>query len=328
MHKKGPQINHLSYADDLVLFNSGDKYSIKLIMKLLNKYQLASGQEVNRDKSFFLTHHKTDNLLNRRIKRWTGFTQSSFPFNYLGCPIYTGAKKICYFSDISKKILNKIAGWQGRLLSSGGKAVIIKHILQSQTLHIFASLMPPSTVIKEIEMQFANFFWGQRDGKNSYHWASWKNMCFPTKEGGLGFKSLIDICHTFSAKSEAQAALIGISWCLGQQFEALDVELDSQVVVRMINESCKPSWRIHNLIEDIKNKIAQRNIIVKHCYREGNEVADALAQYATTIQEPIIYFQESKLPAEVRGLLRMNKLHLPSFRRRPKKASFWHYDPP
>ncbi|KAL3377123.1 hypothetical protein AABB24_003501 [Solanum stoloniferum] len=489
MHKRGPQINHLSYADDLVLLTSGDKYSIKLIMKLLYKYQLASGQEVNRDKSFFLTHHKTDNLFNRRIKRWTGFTQSSFPFNYLGCPIYTGAKKICYFSDISKKILNKIAGWQGRLLSSGGKAVIIKHILQSQTLHIFASLMPPSTVIKEIEMQFANFFWGQRDGKNSYHWASWKNMCFPTKEGGLGFKSLIDICHTFSAKrwwrlrtepslwslflkakycqrsnpnskviatkdsmawkdllctrdkmeqhiiwkinsgnsmfwwdnwtqvkaaikkkfkfidytwnwskvclmeenfkaiitssmiywnrpngnnwklntdgsymrnqnkagaggivrnsigdmiiafsyptqcytnnySEAQAALIGISWCLGQQFEALEVELDSQVVVRMINGSCKPPWRIHNLIEDIKNKIAQRNIIVKHCYREGNEVADALAKYATNIQEPIIYFQESKLPAEVRGLLRMNKLHLPSFRRRPKKASFWHYNPP
>ncbi|KAL3377125.1 hypothetical protein AABB24_003503 [Solanum stoloniferum] len=154
--------------------------------------------------------------------------------------------------------------------------------------------------------------------------------------GGIVRNSIGDMIIAFSYPtqcytnnySEAQAALIGISWCLGQQFEALEVELDSQVVVRMINGSCKPPWRIHNLIEDIKNKIAQRNIIVKHCYREGNEVADALAKYATNIQEPIIYFQESKLPAEVRGLLRMNKLHLPSFRRRPKKASFWHYNPP
>lgn len=186
MHKRGPQINHLSYADDLVLFSSADKYSNKLIMKLLKKYQNASGQEINKDKRFFLTHSKTSRVHNRRIKTWTCYSQSSFPFNYLGCSIYCGWKKIKYVSYIFKKIINKISGWQGRLLSPGGKAIIIKHILQSQTLHTFAALMPPVTVINEIEMQFANSFWGQRDGKNSYHWASWENMCFPTIEGGIG----------------------------------------------------------------------------------------------------------------------------------------------
>ncbi|XP_060200487.1 uncharacterized protein LOC132628739 [Lycium barbarum] len=182
----GPQINHLSCADDFVLFTSADKFSIKLMMNLLGLYQNDFGQEINNDKTFFITHSKTNRIYNKRIRRWTGYKQSSFPFTYLGCPIYSGRKRISYFSDISKKVLNKIAGWQGRFLSPGGKATIIKHVLQSQSLHIFVALMPPVTSLYEIEMQFGNFFWGEKDGKISYHWSSWDNMSYPTKEGGLG----------------------------------------------------------------------------------------------------------------------------------------------
>ncbi|XP_060195293.1 uncharacterized protein LOC132624546 [Lycium barbarum] len=604
MHKKGPQINHLSYADDIVLFTSGDKVSIKLMMKQLYFYQKASGQEINTDKTFFLTHSKTDRLYNRKIKRWTGFKQSTFPFIYLGCPIYCGRKRIYYFSNISKKILNKIAGWQGIFLSPGGKAVVIKHILQSQALHVFAALMPPVTTLYEIEMQFANFFWGQKNGKNSYHWSSWENMSFPTKEGGFGFRSLLDICHTFAAKrwwrlrtepslwaqfllakycqrsnpvskviaskdsaawkdllhirdkmdininwkinsgnvlfwwdnwtlqgslyqminpilkpgnvkpeflrnkniadpiynyiwikeipfkisffmwkllmnnlpldaslsrfninkglsccccrvacleigdhvfaaselakqawtmitsplglnitgntvqikvafrkkfkfidytwnwskvclmaenfkavitskmikwikplgnawklntdgsymknhnkagaggivrngignmimafsyptqfctnnySEAKAALIGISWCVNHQFEALEVELDSMIVVQMINGIIRPPWKLQGIIEDIQSKALQRNITFKHCYREANEVADSLAKHAAQNQVPIIFLQECDLPNAIRGPLRMNKLDFPSFRRRVKKNATWQFNPP
>lgn len=43
MRKQGTQINHLCYADDLVIFTSGDRRSIKMIIDQLSKYQLASG---------------------------------------------------------------------------------------------------------------------------------------------------------------------------------------------------------------------------------------------------------------------------------------------
>ncbi|WMV28762.1 hypothetical protein MTR67_022147 [Solanum verrucosum] len=33
MHKRGPQINHLAYANDIVIFSSGNSKSVKLIMK-------------------------------------------------------------------------------------------------------------------------------------------------------------------------------------------------------------------------------------------------------------------------------------------------------
>ncbi|KAG5616077.1 hypothetical protein H5410_015901 [Solanum commersonii] len=52
-----------------------------------------------------------------------------------------------------------------KFLSPGGKTVLIQHILQSQPLHIFVALMPYASIIKNIEMHFSNFFWGNKDGK-------------------------------------------------------------------------------------------------------------------------------------------------------------------
>ncbi|XP_060170402.1 uncharacterized protein LOC132601318 [Lycium barbarum] len=200
MSNNGPKINHLSYADDLVLFSSVNRRSIKLIMKILKDYQHVSGQEINQDKSFFITHKSTNYRSNRRINRWTGFKQSEFPFTYLGCPIYTGRKKVCYFSNLVSKVQIKTGGWQSKFLSFGGKYLIISHILQSQTFYLLAALTPPKGIISQIEMYFSNFFWGEKDTKKKHHWSSWKNLSFPYSEGGVGFKKLKDYCNTFAAK--------------------------------------------------------------------------------------------------------------------------------
>lgn len=53
MNNRGPQINHLAYADDIVIFSSSTTRSVRLIMKQISKYENASGQLVNGDKSSF-----------------------------------------------------------------------------------------------------------------------------------------------------------------------------------------------------------------------------------------------------------------------------------
>jgi len=52
--KWSPKINHLSYADDTILFCSGDRGSVIKMMKILRDYEDVSGQMVNKAKSFFL----------------------------------------------------------------------------------------------------------------------------------------------------------------------------------------------------------------------------------------------------------------------------------
>lgn len=56
---RSPDINHLSYADDTILFCFGDQGPIKKIMTVLGDYEMVFGQIVNRDKSFFYLNEKT-----------------------------------------------------------------------------------------------------------------------------------------------------------------------------------------------------------------------------------------------------------------------------
>ncbi|XP_060170383.1 uncharacterized protein LOC132601300 [Lycium barbarum] len=51
---------------------------------------------------------------------------------YLGCPIYHRRQRIAYFTDITKAVVNKIKGWQGNLLSTGGRATLINHLRVAQ----------------------------------------------------------------------------------------------------------------------------------------------------------------------------------------------------
>lgn len=81
------------------------------------------------------------------------------------------------------------------------------------------------------------------------------------------------------------------------------------MMVNMMKGIYKPPWE---LIDDIKymTKMAQSlNIEVHHCYREGNEIADALSKFGANSQistEAKIFSQVFELPAEAGGDYQMN----------------------
>lgn len=72
MPKWSPQINHLSYAYDTILFCSGQSKSMKMMMKVLRRYERVLGQMVNIDKSIFYLHEKVPIVVCNRIRRITG----------------------------------------------------------------------------------------------------------------------------------------------------------------------------------------------------------------------------------------------------------------
>ncbi|XP_070034617.1 uncharacterized protein [Nicotiana tomentosiformis] len=86
------------------------------------------------------------------------------------------------------------------MLSHGGRSTLIKHVLQSMPIYLLSAVSPPKTIMKQIEKLAANFFWGMEDNKRKYHWASWHKLCFPMNEGGLGFRTIEDICKSMEYK--------------------------------------------------------------------------------------------------------------------------------
>lgn len=97
MPSNDTHINHLVYIDNIVIFTSGNSYSINLIMDVIKKNENRVGKKMHIDKSFVLTTPNTCANRINRIRSITGNMDKKISFNYLGCPIYIGRKKIVYF---------------------------------------------------------------------------------------------------------------------------------------------------------------------------------------------------------------------------------------
>lgn len=89
MEKRGPQITHLSFADDIIIFTYGSRTSLQKIMDILQAYEDTSGQLINKIKSHFMTSPCAFQCTIKRVQQVTGFSKNESPITYLGCPLYT-----------------------------------------------------------------------------------------------------------------------------------------------------------------------------------------------------------------------------------------------
>jgi len=119
---------------------------------------------------------------------------------YLGCPIGHAKKKKIQFSELMKKVHNKLQAWKGKLLSFGGRAVLIQNVLNSIPIYFMSVIIPPRCILLDLHRVFAKFFWKFRDVGNNKHWVSWSELCKPKEEGGLGFRSIFDVSKALFAK--------------------------------------------------------------------------------------------------------------------------------
>nr|XP_016435378.1 PREDICTED: uncharacterized protein LOC107761647 [Nicotiana tabacum] len=193
LSKWSPKINHLSYADDTIIFSSSCTISLQLVMEVLRAYEAAYGQLVNKSKSSIYMHHSASMEVITKVERITGIDRQEFPFTYLGCLIFYARRKMDYYKGLITKVMDKMQTWKGKLLSIGGRAVLIFHVLQSMPIHLLSAVNPPNNVINKLHKIFAQFFWSSSIGGSSRHWGSWNNLCMPCDEGGIDFRSLHDV---------------------------------------------------------------------------------------------------------------------------------------
>ncbi|XP_060190555.1 uncharacterized protein LOC132619775 [Lycium barbarum] len=179
---------------------SRKKESVKLMMKKIQQYEKVSGQLVNLIKSAFYVNHKVYQTMVRRIMGITKIRKGSFPFTCLSCPLYYGRNKIAYYDDIIKKIGKRIQSWHGKMLSYGGRVVLISNVLQSMPLHILSTMSPPIGVIRHIRRLLARFFWNYKSDTRCRHWIKWEAACLPKEEGVLGFRSVFEMSNSLFCK--------------------------------------------------------------------------------------------------------------------------------
>ncbi|CAA7017042.1 unnamed protein product [Microthlaspi erraticum] len=115
--KKCPRVNHLLFADDTMFFCRSDPTSCEELMRIIGKYEVASGQKINKQKSAITFSAKTGRDTKQRVKDTLGIQREGGLGKYLGLPEHFRRKKKDLFSIIVDRIRQKAQSWSSRLLS-------------------------------------------------------------------------------------------------------------------------------------------------------------------------------------------------------------------
>ncbi|KAG6638041.1 hypothetical protein CIPAW_10G007400 [Carya illinoinensis] len=124
------------YVDDIVIFVNGGKRSMKALIQVLNTYEDWSGQVLNKGKTAIFFYKHISIPRKSSIFRITDFSESSFPFKYLGVLILIGRLKVSNFGDLLRKVKKKIAGWKMKLHFVSGRTILLLHVLSRMTTHL------------------------------------------------------------------------------------------------------------------------------------------------------------------------------------------------
>lgn len=102
----GPQISHLFFVDDSIVFARANIKDTKEIKRILKLYEEASGQKVNMEKSAITFSPNVEVQCRQRILEVLGLTVVQSHDKYLGLPTVVGLNKKRTFEEI-KHIIRK-----------------------------------------------------------------------------------------------------------------------------------------------------------------------------------------------------------------------------
>ena len=146
-----PKITHLFFADDSLLFCKANSEECEKLKEILKKYEAASAQKVNSDKSSIYFSPNTTLELKETIFNILGPMQDSRQNKYLGLPSIIGKSKKQVFVEIKEKVGLKLASWKGKLLSLGGKEILIKAVAQAIPTYTMSCFLLPKSLCDELE---------------------------------------------------------------------------------------------------------------------------------------------------------------------------------
>ncbi|XP_071909894.1 uncharacterized protein [Coffea arabica] len=124
-----------------------------------------------------------------------------------------------------------------------------------------------------------------------------------------GFSSFLG--SRTNMEAEASALLEGM--LLSTDFHFLQVEMDSQVLLAIVNGNGRIPWTLWKTISRIQTLALGRQVTFTHVYREANGVADALVNLASSTGV-CQSFGASTLPDHIQGLARLDRMRVPYVR--------------
>ncbi|XP_074283428.1 uncharacterized protein LOC141607978 [Silene latifolia] len=234
------RLNHLLFADDLLMFFKGTESSIMWILRSFSIFSHASGLTMNKDKTEIYFNGVSSTIIDN-ILHVSGFHQGILPFKYLGVPI--SAKKLTKNdgTKLTDRIVARIRSLGNKHISYAGRLILVQSVLSSLHTYWATIFLIPNRIIKKINAICRNFLWGGGVDYKRAPNVNWDIYCSSKEEGGLGIKD---------SKSWNIAFLGKYVWWLAQKKDHLWVRWVNHVYMKHLDWSdytapadCTWTWK-------------------------------------------------------------------------------------
>jgi hypothetical protein len=179
----------LQYADDTVLLMDHDLDKAMNLKLTLSVFEQLSGLKINFHKSELFCFGEAKDDANQYAELF-GCGLGSFPISYLGIPIHYRRLTLAEWKIVEERLQKRLSSWKGKLLSLGGRLVLINSVLTNMVLYMISFFQLPKGVLQRLDYFRSRFFWQGDNEKKKYRLTKWSVVCRPKDQGGLGVHDL------------------------------------------------------------------------------------------------------------------------------------------
>jgi len=156
------------------------------------------GLRVNVSKCSLISIEEVPNL--HFLASFFGCEVSVLPSTYLGLPLGASFKSIAVWDLVVERFQKRLARWKSRMLSKGGKLMLLQSTLWSLPIYYMSLFTIPASVASLLEKIMRDFPWSKHEGNNGFHWVCWDEICRPKEDGGLGIRSIRSMNEALKTK--------------------------------------------------------------------------------------------------------------------------------
>ncbi|KAL8124336.1 hypothetical protein AgCh_012113 [Apium graveolens] len=129
--RKAPAISHMLFVDDSYFYCKANTTEASKVIELLNVYEKASGQKINRGKSSVFFSSNVLDYNRQSVCQKLQMGEADVNTTYLGLPSILGRNKSAILGYLKEKACAKVKSWDGNFISRSGKEVLIKSVAQT-----------------------------------------------------------------------------------------------------------------------------------------------------------------------------------------------------
>jgi hypothetical protein len=157
----------LQFADDMILFIEHDIEKARNLKLILATFEQLSGLKINFHKSelFFFGEAQNDASLYADL---FGCGQGQFPIRYLGILIHYRRLTLAEWKSVEERLQQCLSSWKGKLLSLGGRLILINSVLTNMVLYMISFFLLPKGVLHRLDYYRSRFFWQGDSEKKKY----------------------------------------------------------------------------------------------------------------------------------------------------------------